>query len=148
MARFNNITAIKGIFALVILTHHYKPLADILQMDASGLMACFFALSGFGLTLGYKDRLLNGGCNSKIFFINRASKLFPLQWLVLFLLYILSLFGIANIVSYWAFPFQMTLTQSFIPLWEINYTLNVPSWFISDLLFFYLAYPFLLKLYF
>lgn len=148
MARINNITAIKGVFALFVLTHHCLSFAGILQTNASGLMACFFALSGFGLTLGYKDRLLNGDNNNKLFFISRVSKLFPLQWLVLLLLFILSLFGIGNIVSYWAFPFQMTLIQSINPFWAINFTLNGPSWFISDLLFFYLAYPLLLKLYF
>ena len=46
-----------------------------------------------------------------------------------------------NMVSIWAVPFHLTLTQSLIPFWEINFTINTPSWFLSSLFICYLFVP-------
>lgn len=39
----------------------------------------------------------------------------------------------------------MTLSQSLVPLWEINFTLNMPSWFLSSLFLCYLITPIIIK---
>lgn len=43
-----------------------------------------------------------------------------------------------------AFPFNLTLTQSYIPLPEYYYSFNSPSWNISNEFFFYALFPFLI----
>jgi peptidoglycan/LPS O-acetylase OafA/YrhL len=97
----------------------------------------FFVLSGFLLTLGYKDKIQNGTVGYKDFVIKRALTVFPIQILMTLLFVI---FGI-NVVTYWAVPFHLTLTQSLIPLWEVNFTLNTGSWFLSSIFICYLLLP-------
>lgn len=130
----------RGICALLIVWHHFAPTAGIPYSYDFGntIVLFFFVLSGYGITLSWKDRIAG---NTKVFLTNRCVKIFPIQWFTV-ILYIL--FGI-NILSWWAVPFHLTLTQSAIPLWEINFTMNTPSWFLSSLFFCYLCTPFLLR---
>jgi peptidoglycan/LPS O-acetylase OafA/YrhL len=127
------------IFALMIVWHHMliaKPLnADL----GDPIVTFFFVLSGFLLTLSYRDKLLGGTVSSRDFIIKRSVTVFPLQWLFTILFAICSI----NVVTYWALPFHLTLTQSLVPLWEIDFTLNTPSWFLSSIFVCYLLTPFI-----
>lgn len=128
------------IFSLLIVWHH---LPDIWKDRTLGydfgntIVLFFFILSGFLLTLGYKDKFLKGQITYKDFVIKRIETIFPLQWLMTSLFV---LFGI-NIVTYWAIPFHLTLSQSLIPLWDINFMVNTPSWFLSSIFICYLLAP-------
>ena len=125
------------IFSLLIVLHHvpseWKPCVAGWDFGNT-IVLFFFILSGFLLTLGYKDKIQSGTIGYEDFVIKRASSIFPLQILmtVLFVL-----FGI-NVVTYWAVPFHLTLTQSLLPLWEVNFTLNIHSWFLSSIFICYL----------
>lgn len=125
------------IFALMIVWYHAliaKPLnADL----GNPIVTFFFVLSGFLLTLSYRDKLLDGRVSSRDFIIKRSVTIFPLQWLFTILFVICSI----NVVTYWAIPFHLTLTQSLIPLWEVNFTLNTPAWFLSSIFVCYLLTP-------
>lgn len=139
----NNVRAtdsLRGIFALLIVWHHFAPLSNIPYSFDFGntIVLFFFVLSGYGISLSWKNRIAG---SERTFLANRFSKIFPIQWLTVILFV---LFGI-NVVSYWAIPFHLTLTQSIVPFWQINFSLNVPSWFLSSLFFCYLCTPFLLK---
>ncbi len=137
---YRPIDSIRGIFSLLIVWHHLCPLFDIPYKYNYGntIVLFFFMLSGFHITLTWKDKI-DG--HSKDFIIKRCSKIFPIQWVMTFLFV---LFGI-NIVSLWAIPFHLTLTQCLNPLWQVNFTLNVPSWFLSSLFICYLFTPVLLR---
>ncbi len=89
------------------------------------------------ITLSYRDALLNKTISVKDFIVKRCATAFPLQWLFTLLFVICSI----NVVSYWAIPFHLTLTQSLIPFWEIDFTLNTPSWFLSSIFICYLLTP-------
>lgn len=125
------------IFALMIVWLHmpiWKPdNADL----GNPIVTFFFILSGFLITIAYRDPLLNKTITAKDFIIKRCATIFPLQWLFTLLFVICSI----NVVSYWAIPFHLTLTQSLIPLWEIDFTLNTPSWFLSSIFVCYLLTP-------
>lgn len=125
--------SIRGILALLIVWHHLAPEMQIPYRWDFGntIVLFFFVLSGFHICINWKNRLRG---SYKDFIIRRSSNIFPIQWLTTILFV---LFGI-NVVSYWAIPFHLTLTQSIIPLWEINFTLNTPSWFMSSIFFCYL----------
>ena len=137
---YRPIDSIRGIFSLLIVWHHLCPLFDIPYKYNYGntIVLFFFMLSGFHITLTWKDKI-DG--HSKDFIIKRCAKIFPIQWVMTFLFV---LFGI-NIVSLWAIPFHLTLTQGLNPLWQVNFTLNVPSWFLSSLFVCYLFTPVLLR---
>ena len=125
------------IFALMIVWHH-MPIEKPLNADLGNpIVTFFFVLSGFLLTLSYRDKLLDGIVSSRDFIIKRSVTIFPLQWLFMILFVACSI----NVVTYWATPFHLTLTQSLIPLWEVNFTLNTPSWFLSSIFVCYLLTP-------
>lgn len=125
------------IFALMIVWHH-MPIAKPLGANfGNPIVTFFFVLSDFLLTLAYREKLLSGIVSPKEFIIKRSATIFPLQWLFTLLFLIFSI----NVVTYWAVPFHLTLTQSLIPFWEIDFTLNTPSWFLSSLFICYLLTP-------
>ena len=133
-------TALNGwrfIFALMMVWHHMPIWKPNNAGFGNAIVTFFFVLSGFLLTLAYRDSLLNKTVSAKEFIIKRSATIFPLQWLFTLLFVICSL----NVVSYWAIPFHLTLTQSLIPLWEIDFTLNTPSWFLSSIFVCYLLTP-------
>ena len=144
MPEIKNLTALKGLFALFVIVGHYEPLVQSLPgYSLNIIMACFFTLSGFCLALNYTGRILAPGFSYKDFIIRRFSKIYPIQWLIV-ILYVL--FGI-NVVTYWAVPFHLTLTQSLCPFWEINFTLNAATWFLSTTVILYLFFPVIIRCY-
>lgn len=138
-------TALNGwrfILSLMIVWHH-MPIWKPENSDfGNPIVTFFFILSGFLITLSYKDSISSKRISIKDFIVKRCATIFPIQWLFTLLFVCFSI----NIVSYWAIPFHMTLTQSLIPLWEINYTLNTPSWFLSSLFVCYMITPLLFRL--
>lgn len=140
MKKYRSIDAIRGIFALLIVWHHLCPIMGIsYHMDfGNTIVLFFFVLSGFHITITWKDKIQD---HCKDFIIKRCSKIFPIQWLMTLLFVVCGI----NIVSIWAVPFHLTLTQSLIPSWEINFTVNTPSWFLSSLFVCYLITPFILN---
>lgn len=132
--------SLRGLFALLIVWHHLAPMRGIPYPYDFGnsIVLFFFVLSGFGITLSWQDRI-NG--KSREFLIGRCVKIFPIQWFTVVLFVLLGI----NLVSWWAVPFHLTLMHSFVPLWEINFTLNTPSWFLSSLFFCYLCTPSILR---
>ena len=138
---FHALNGWRFIFALMIVWHHL-PIPKPLDADLGNpIVTFFFVLSGFLLTLSYRDKLLDGRVTSKDFIVKRSATIFPLQWFFTILFVVCSI----NVVSEWAIPFHLTLSQSLIPLWEINFTLNTPSWFLSSLFFCYLITPIIIK---
>lgn len=138
--RLTAMDSIRGIFALMIVWHHLAEMFGIpYEFDfGNSIVLFFFVVSGFHISLGWGDKIEG---REREFILKRCVKIFPLQWLTLGLFL---LFGI-NLVSWWAVPFHATLTQSLIPSWKVNFTLNLPSWFLSSLFFCYLATPLVLK---
>lgn len=130
---------LRGIFALLIVWHHLAPMYGIPYDFSFGntVVLFFFVLSGFGITLSWKDRISG---SAKRFMAERCVKIFPLQWLTVLLCLV---FGI-SVVTMWAVPFHLTLTQSFVPKWQIFFSMNTPSWFLSSLFVCYLCTPLLL----
>ena len=125
------------IFALMIVWHHMLVAKPLNADFGNPIVTFFFVLSGFLLTLSYRDKLLDGRVSSRDFIIKRSVTIFPLQWLFTILFVICSI----NVKTYWAIPFHLTLTQSLIPLREVNFTLNTPSWFLSSIFVCYLLTP-------
>ena len=138
---FYALNAWRFIFALMIVWHH-MPIAKPLNADLGNpIVTFFFVMSGFLLTHSYRDKLLDGTVSPRDFIIKRSVTIFPLQWLFTILFVICSI----NVVTYWAIPFHLTLTQSLMPLWEVNFTLNTPSWFLSSIFVCYLITPIIFR---
>ena len=140
----NNLTALRGLFAIIIFLHHFLPYRGVeLGVDIGGNIAVlfFFVLSGYALTMSYRDLVERPDFSYGKFLIRRGSKIYPIQWLTL------SLALILGAKAWVAVPFHFTLTQSYVPRWQINWTLNTASWFLSSLTFSYIFFVPLLRLF-
>ena len=141
---FRALNGWRFIFSLLIIVHHLPESwrGSFKNYDfGNTIVLFFFILSGFLLTRGYYEKLLHGKIKYKDFIVKRISTIFPLQWLMTLLFVFLGI----NIFSYWAIPFNLTLTQSLVPFWEINFTMNTPAWFLSSIFICYLLVPFIFR---
>lgn len=105
----------------------------------------FFILSGFILTHAYERALNDGGIPVLTYLYRRVVRIFPLHLMVgvAFLAY-LALRG--DLPPSRAVFFNFTLLHSWIADPLVHYSLNGPSWSLSDELFFYALFPLLVKL--
>ena len=143
---FNALNGWRFLFSLLIIVQHFPKLWRGPFIDyefGNTIVLFFFILSGFLLTRGYCDKIIHGKVNYKEFVVKRISTIFPLQWLMTLLFVV---FGI-DVITYWAIPFNLTLTQSLNPFWYINFTMNYPAWFLSSIFICYLLAPFVYKVF-
>ncbi len=106
----------------------------------------FFMLSGFILALNYKGRLLSGKINFKEFWVARVARIYPLHLFTLLLAIPFSLKGMAAAKSFWLTKLLLNifLLQSFVPDPDVYFSWNVTAWSISDEMFFYFLFPFII----
>lgn len=137
--------SLRGIFALFIFVHHYHygEVSNIFPAGGDCGVAFFFILSGFTLSIGYKERLLDRSITAKKFYLKRFIRLYPLH--LFCFLWALALHGFRpeNIGAWIA---NLSLVQSWVPVESVYLSANTISWCLSDILFFYLIFPFLTRL--
>ena len=78
---FNAINGWRFIFSLLIIWHHMPIWRPENANFGNTIVTFFFVLSGFLLTLSYRDALLNKSISAKDFIIKRCATIFPLQCL-------------------------------------------------------------------
>ena len=151
------LTSLRFFFALMVFSHH---IGFVLDGESDSLkwlytnvffegfigVNFFFILSGFVLAYNYQDKFVGNSISKRNFFIARIARIYPLHLLTLLLAIPLSLKKIwLGNKLYWLIRFitNLTLVQSYIPLKSVYLSFNRPAWSISDELFFYLLFPFL-----
>ena len=145
----NSLQSLRFIFALMIFHHHFftNP-----QVDQFGLfpVSFFFILSGFVMTMGYGERVDSKEFSYKTYITKRLIRIFPLNILCLLLYLGLPIFyDVVNhqisLSKYIYLPLDALLLQAFIPIKSIYFSGNAVAWYLSDMLFCYLAFPFLVR---
>ncbi len=101
------------------------------------MVTFFFVLSGFLLFFGYQHREL---VSLRQYFMKRAIRILPLYFVAFFMSVVLRV--IAGKLSFSEFLINLLCLQSWFPH---PTSLNFTSWFVSDLLFFYCVFPFILS---
>ena len=102
----------------------------------------FFVLSGFSMTLGYHERVLMPDFNYKQYLTRRAIKSYPLHWITLLANIPLTLM---SAVHWWLIPLffvNAALLQTIVPIQQVYFSFNAVSWFLADILFFAVIFPF------
>lgn len=146
------LTSLRFFFALFVLLSHlallkgYENYRHIFEnIFAEGFLGVsfFFILSGFILAYNYEHKFAEKKITKKEFFIARLAKIYPMHFVTMLAALILSSFidGSGKYVAQ-----NVLLIQSFFPSEKIFFSLNAPSWSISDEMFFYLLFPFILLL--
>lgn len=78
--------SLRFLFMLVIFFHHL----DLYPHGGGIAVSFFFILSGFSLTIGYRDRVLQPEFSYSNYITKRLVKFYPLHWLILFFVVALS----------------------------------------------------------
>lgn len=138
-----SLTGLRFVFALMIFMHHFSMGERVVFPEGGALAVCFFfILSGFVLAYSYQERLVAQEITSRSFYVGRISKLYPLH----ILCFIVAAALIIKTLSWkhlLVAPINLALLQSWIPIKGVYFSFNAVSWFSSDMLFFYLIFPWL-----
>ena len=146
------LTSLRFFFALfVFLSHLYFLKASEFYIDifenffSEGFLGVsfFFILSGFILAYNYEDKILEKRITKKEFYISRIARIYPMHFVTMLAALIISslIGGSGKYIAQ-----NILLVQSFFPNEKIFFSLNAPSWSISNEMFFYLIFPFFLFL--
>jgi peptidoglycan/LPS O-acetylase OafA/YrhL len=145
-ARIEQLTSLRFFAALAVLASHLWPLAEEpnpLQPVAKTLfhegyagVSFFFMLSGFILSHTYQAKLTSGAISRGKYLALRVGRIAPLHWLtgLPFAIWALATVGTASLPTS---VVNLLLLQSWVPSQHWYFTLNAPSWSLSDELFFY-----------
>lgn len=150
------LTSLRFVFALMVFMSHlnFVPdeytgfnniFRDFLSEGYLGV-SFFFVLSGFILAFNYKEKLGSGLISRRSFWVARVARIVPMHLFSLLLAIPVSLAAPGADKLYWLFKLAANalLIQSYFPVEEIHLSFNYVSWSISDEMFFYALFPFLI----
>jgi peptidoglycan/LPS O-acetylase OafA/YrhL len=142
------LTSMRFLAALRVALYHFIPWADkafwwrgLLGTPIS--VSYFFVSSGFLLSYNYAERSDQGQMDTRRFLLGRVARLLPVYFLGL-LVAVPLLFQQPSQFSTGKVTLTVLLLQSWFPNSALYW--NSPAWALSDLAFFYLSLPILLKL--
>lgn len=135
-----SLQSLRFIFAVMIFCHHY----GLFYAGGTCGVSFFMILSGFVMSAGYGEKVIQPDFEKKSYFIKRLIRLYPLHLLCLlgFILINVLHYGISDYIK--LLP-NVFLIQSWIPISSIYFSGNSVSWCLSDMLFFYGMFPLLTK---
>ncbi len=143
-----SLQSLRGIFAFIIfLSHCYSHYTGENLARLDGASDCgvsfFMILSGFVLSKAYGQRIFNSQFHTGKFLLHRIIRVYPLHIICL---------GAALFIIYrhvsgsfaWVVP-NVLLLQSWSTVHSVYFSGNAVSWFLSDLMVFYVLFPVLMK---
>lgn len=147
IGKLESLTAIRFFAAFFVLLSHLSFLKNtsykfLFVEDGFIGVTLFFILSGFVLSYSYGQKIREKRITFKNYILSRVFRIYPLHLITLIIALPLVLYNF-NIKSVIALLPNIFLLQSYIPLEGIYFSGNAPSWSISDEMFFYLCFPFL-----
>ena len=145
-----SLQSLRFLMAMMIFHHHFFMNPQVVQFGTFPV-AFFFILSGFVMSIGYAEKALSDEFNYKHFIAKRLMKLLPLNVLCLGLWLILPLMsdfvnGRFSYSTYILLIPDSFLVQAWIPIKEVYFSGNAVAWFLSDMFFCYLFFPYLIKM--
>lgn len=148
----DQLTALRFVAAMAVLFSHLAFLAtnrikgvgavyDMLFRQGGIGVSFFFVLSGFIISHVYRDRLVGGAIGVRQFLFRRLSRIMPLHWAtaLAFAAWLTVAKGEPPASS--TLLLNLALLQSWAPDPLVHFSLNGPSWSLSDEMFFYLCFP-------
>lgn len=134
------LTSLRFVFIMFIFLSHIPLHVCGVSMATS----FFFVLGGFGLTLGYKEKVINSGFNYKQYLTRRLTKFYPLHWICL-----IASIPLVLISFRWmlipTFFINAALLQTWFPFVNVYFSFNAVSWYLANTMFFAVVFPFLCR---
>lgn len=153
--RLEQLTALRFVAALAVMLSHMEFLAssddarvragfDLLARQGYCGVGFFYILSGFIIAHAYGARLTSGEIGKGAYLWRRMTRILPLHWLViaLCLCWIVGVKG--EVPSASVLLPNLLLLHSWFPQMPVHFSLNGPSWSLSDEMFFYAMFPLLI----
>lgn len=144
------LTTLRFVFALMVFMSHciifdksLNPFLYHLFKEGYVGVNFFFILSGFILAYTYQHKFVKNTISKSSFYIARFARIYPLHiltlliWLYMRKDYPLNETYLISVLS------NIFLIQSFYPLTEMRF--NLAAWSLSDEMFFYLLFPFIIQ---
>ena len=135
--------SLRFVFIMLVVLSHY--IGSHFDFGGECGVSFFFILSGFVLSLAYSERVHQGLFCTKFFFLKQWIKIYPLHILTFIFMFALDLWH-GKYCGLLAAAANILLLQSWVPADSFYFVVNSPSWFLCDILFFYLVFPSLNKL--
>ncbi len=130
---------------MIVISHSTLPMSQGLHEYLGECpVAIFFVISGFVLSLSKGEKLEKGELSNKQFFLSRIFKLYPLHLLILAILLPLD-WRLGHLGTWYQTLAHALLLQCWVPTHHFVDILNSATWFISDLIFFYLIFKYLYR---
>lgn len=141
----NSLQSLRGIFAIMIFLHHF-PVNGKGLFEAGGSCGVefFLMLSGFVMCAAYESRLLAGKFRYTDYMQKRLIRVYPLHILCLLGFLAIQIFSLNENLVLSLIP-NVFLLQSWFPMKSVYFSGNAVSWCLSDLIFFYAVFPFLVR---
>lgn len=117
-------------------------------------VSVFFIMSGFLMMYSYCDKSLGSSIKECVWFgIKKIQSLYPLHIIMLVVAIIMKTVVLFSdfsdrqaVVDIGEVVLNLTLTQAWVPSEAIYFSYNGVAWYLSDCLFIYACFPFLLKI--
>lgn len=106
-------------------------------------VAFFLILSGFVMCAGYERRIADNSLEYSRFIKKRIIRLYPLH--IFCMLWAAAIIGIGSFAGWPGLISNLFLVQSWIPEESIYFSGNAVGWCLSDLMFFYTLFPFIVR---
>lgn len=129
--------ALRFVFIMLIVVSHIVGSSFDFGGDCG--VSFFFVLSGFVLSLAYGDSIERGQFKPSAFISRQLSKFYPLHLLTLVAFVLLDI-RLGHYYDWQHLMPSILLVQSWIPDDEYFFAANGSSWFLCDILFFYLLF--------
>jgi len=150
------LTGLRFVAAFAVLLSHLEFLAaepgsraawlyeTVLRQGYCGV-SFFYVLSGFILSQAYGDRLADGALRLRTYFLLRICRIAPLHWIMALLFAGWLAVSAGGMPGGGTIALNLALLHAWVPDPDVHYSLNGPSWSLSDEMFFYAAFPWLCR---
>lgn len=142
--KINSLTGIRFIAAYMVLISHIFGGKSLALSDMGEIsVQLFFVLSGFVMYLNYADKIKIQQISFKKFMLLRLFRLYPVYFLSLTLYLLLRI--LLHLDEFFKFFKFWIINVAMIQSWFLDMNIafspiNLPSWSVSDEIFFYLAF--------
>jgi peptidoglycan/LPS O-acetylase OafA/YrhL len=155
------LTSLRFIFAFMVFLNHLSFVRQgesevwdwiFLNIFREGYIGVtfFFILSGFILAYNYQQKFKEGSVSKRQFWRARVARILPLYYLTFLAAIPYTLLEFSTNSASWIQKLLLNIfaVQSFIPVYDFYFSFNLPAWSLSNELFFYLLFPFLVPVVF
>ena len=139
----HTLQSLRFIFIMLVVLSHY--LGSSFDFGGECGVSFFFMLSGFVLSLAYSERISKGLFSTKPFCVKQWIKIYPLHIITFIIMFALDL-RLEKYCEPEAAIANLLLLQSWVPADSFYFVANSPSWFLCDIMFFYVVFSSLNKL--